>query len=331
MATKKYDGRALIKVTSLAGAAWVPRPLVAIPLALLAILLFLPAIVGAAPIEQAKLSASDGAAFDVFGTSVSVFGDTAVVGAPADDGNADSSGSAYVFIRSGTTWTEQARLTAGDGAEGDNLGVSVSVAGDTALLGAGFSDDNGSDSGSAYVFIRSGTTWTEQAKLTASDRENFEMFGTSVSVAGGTAVVGAPRDDDDGTNSGSAYVYLLAADAVTVEIDIKPASDPNCFNNNGNGVIPVAILGSVDFDVTQIDADSVQLEGMSVKTVGKSNKLLANVVDSDGDGFDDLVVKIEDQDGVFAPGDSSATLTGNLLPEFGSTLIEGTDSICITH
>jgi hypothetical protein len=113
---------------------------------------------------------------------------------------------------------------------------------------------------------------------------------------------------------------------ISVEIDIKPGSDPNCFNNDGNGVIPVAILGSADFDVTQIDASTVMLEGLAVKATGKSNNLLAHIENVNGDGFNDLVVQIQDIDRVFAPGDATATLTGEL---FDGTLFEGTDSICI--
>lgn len=111
-----------------------------------------------------------------------------------------------------------------------------------------------------------------------------------------------------------------------VAIDIKPGSEPNCFNNNGNGVIPVAILGSADFDVTTIDAGSVMLEGLSVKAVGKSNKLLAHYEDVNSDGYNDLVVQIEDTDQVFEEGDTTATVTGNLN---NGMPIEGSDSICI--
>jgi hypothetical protein len=116
---------------------------------------------------------------------------------------------------------------------------------------------------------------------------------------------------------------------IPVEIDIKPGSDPNCFNNNGHGVIPVAILGSLSFDVTQIDPGTVALEGLTIKTVGKSDKLLASIEDANGDGYADLVVKIEDIDGTFSPGDSTAVLTGNLYPEYGGIAIEGSDAICV--
>ena len=111
-----------------------------------------------------------------------------------------------------------------------------------------------------------------------------------------------------------------------IDIDIKPGSYPNSFNNNGNGVIPVAILGSQYLDVTAIDAGSISLEGMEIRAVGKSNKLLSHYEDVNEDSILDLVVQIEDTDGTFTLGDTTATLTGTLMD---GTLIEGQDSICI--
>jgi hypothetical protein len=121
-------------------------------------------------------------------------------------------------------------------------------------------------------------------------------------------------------------IRVLTEPSLGVDIDIKPGSDPNCFNNDGKGAIPVAILGSAYFDVTQIDPSTVSLEGLDVKTVGKADKLLAHIEDVNGDGYDDLVVQIQDQDGVFAPGSGTATLSGNL---YDGTPFEGTDSICV--
>jgi hypothetical protein len=119
------------------------------------------------------------------------------------------------------------------------------------------------------------------------------------------------------------YVESLC---VPVTIDIKPGSDPNCFNNDGNGVIPVAILGSADFDVTLIDPSTIALEGLAIKAVGKASKLLAHIEDVNGDGFDDLVVQIQDEDGAFTNGSGTATVSGNL---YDGTLFAGSDSICI--
>jgi hypothetical protein len=118
---------------------------------------------------------------------------------------------------------------------------------------------------------------------------------------------------------------------IIVDIDIKPGSYPNCFNNNGNGVIPVAVLGSAEFDVSQIDVATIALDGLSVATRGKENKLLAAYEDVNKDGYTDLVVKIEDVDGTFSQGSGTATLTGNLLAQFGGTRFQGTDTICVTQ
>ena len=106
---------------------------------------------------------------------------------------------------------EQTKLTASDGATGDNFGWSVAVSGDgnSVVIGARYDDDRGSNSGSAYVFTRSGSSWTQQAKLTASDGAASDNFGWSVAVSGdgSTAVIGAHGDDDRGDGSGSAYIF----------------------------------------------------------------------------------------------------------------------------
>ena len=111
---------------------------------------------------------------------------------------------------------------------------------------------------------------------------------------------------------------------VNIDIDIKPGSDINPINNNGNGVIPVAIFGNETFDVADIDPETVALEGCAIKAVGKKGKLLAHIEDINDDGYADLVVQIEDVAGAFVG--PTATLTGEL---FDGTLIEGTDVICI--
>ena len=156
-------------------------------------------------IELKKLLASDGSGFDHFGNSVAVDGDTVVVGARFGDGVSTDTGSAYVFRWNGTDWAEH-KLTASDGAGSDWFGASVAVDGDTVVVGAYLDDDDGSSSGSAYVFRWNGTGWAEH-KLTASDGAQNDWFGASVAVDGDTVVVGAWGDDDDGSSSGSAYVF----------------------------------------------------------------------------------------------------------------------------
>jgi hypothetical protein len=166
---------------------------------------------GATWSQQAKLTASGSAAFDYFGYSVAIAGDTAVVGAIKNDvGGSDEQGSAYVFVRSGATWSQQAQLTAADGVADDYFGWSVAITGDTAVVGARYDEVGGNDrQGSAYVFVRSGATWSQQAKLVAADGAADDKFGHSVAIAGDTAVVGACHDDVGGNeNQGSAYVFV---------------------------------------------------------------------------------------------------------------------------
>ena len=133
---------------------------------------------------------------------------------------------------------------------------------------------------------------------------------------------------DSPSNDGAYRIGLAFApyDPIPVYIDIKPGSYPNCINNNGHGVIPVAILGNFDFDVDLIDPESVVLEGLMVKAVGKGNKLLAHYEDVNLDGFTDLVLQIQDVDGAFQEGTTEAILMGSL---YSGTPIEGTDEICI--
>ena len=118
---------------------------------------------------QTKLTASDGAAGDEFSISVAGDGDIAVVGAPRDDGPSTNTGSAYVYLRDGAAWGQEAKLTAGDVAQFAEFGISVAVSGDTAAVGAWGDDDLGAASGSVYVFTRTGGVWAQQAKLTATD------------------------------------------------------------------------------------------------------------------------------------------------------------------
>ncbi|NOK11951.1 DUF7507 domain-containing protein [Corallococcus exercitus] len=161
--------------------------------------------------EQAKLTASDAAEFDEFGYAVAISGDTALVSTlGADTAAGLNTGAAYVFVRSGTTWSEQAKLTASDATEDDQFGRSVALSGDTALVGAFAADTAaGVNSGAAYVFVRSGTMWSGQAKLTASDAAAGDVFGSGVALSGDTAVVGAYGDDTAaGVNAGAAYVFV---------------------------------------------------------------------------------------------------------------------------
>jgi len=187
------------------------------------------------PCEAAKLLASDGATCDRFGDSLSLFGDTALVGAPGDAEHGSGSGSAYVLRKVGGVWVQEAKLTASDGAPWDEFSYSVSLSGDTALVGAPYDDDRGTDSGSAYLFRNVAGVWVQEAKVTASEGAPDDYFGQSVSLSGDTALVGAWADDDDGTDSGSAYVFRNVGGVWVQEAKLT-ASDAMAYDYFGTSV-----------------------------------------------------------------------------------------------
>ena len=178
------------------------------------------------PEELGKLLASDGLPSDWFGSSVAFSGETFVIGARGDDDVGDGSGSAYVFTREASgSWTQQSKLTASDAAAYDQFGCSVAISEDTAVIGAN-ADDNGSWSGSAYVFVRSNGTWTQQAKLTAANAVGESRFGYSVAVGDDTAVIGADKDGTpDTSDCGSAYVFTRDPSNVWTQQEKLTASD----------------------------------------------------------------------------------------------------------
>ncbi len=174
-------------------------------------------------IEVAKLIASDGAPGDVFGRSVSLYGDQALIGAP----HANENGAAYFFERTTNgTWVEVAKVAASDGAFEDRFGDSVALLDNMAIIGAPVDDGTSTDSGSAYVFERLfDGSWIEVQKLTASDGGKREHFGSSVSITEQFAAVSAFSDDDMGALSGSAYVFEREANGFWIEMDKLTASD----------------------------------------------------------------------------------------------------------
>ncbi|MCH7996026.1 MAG: FG-GAP repeat protein, partial [Planctomycetes bacterium] len=162
---------------------------------------------GTAWLEEAELVGSDTVAGDEVGTSVDVDGDTLVIGAPQDDDRGNASGSAYVFRWNGTSWVEEQKLTASDAASLDKFGRSVAISGDVVVVGAPFDDDGGESAGSAYVFSRVGSVWSQTTKLVAGDADVGDLFGSSVDVLGSLLVVGAPDADDESSPGGRAYLF----------------------------------------------------------------------------------------------------------------------------
>ena len=168
--------------------------------------------------EQAKLVSDLGnTTNDNFGKSIDIFGDVAVVGASSDNEKGSGAGAAYVFSRSVSdeTWRRDAKLIASDASSNDRFGQSVAVSGNYVFVGAPYDDENGSQSGSVYVFKRdaSTNTWSQTAKLTASNAAPNDQFGTSVAVNGDRALVGAPYKASAFGGSGVVYVFERNVDS----------------------------------------------------------------------------------------------------------------------
>ena len=205
--------------------------------------------------QQQKIQASDKEASDLFGHSVSIDGDTVVVGANGEDTGGANAGAAYVFTRSGTTWTQQQKIQASDLQASDSFGTSVSISGDTVVVGAYREDTGGADAGAAYVFTRSGTTWTQQQKIQASDLQASDLFGQSVSISGDTVVVGAYSEDTGGSDAGSVYIFTRSGTTWTQQQKIQ-ASDPEAEDTFGNSV-------SIDGDTVVVGAQYEDTGGTS--------------------------------------------------------------------
>lgn len=254
---------------------------------------------GAEPERQLfKLLARDGIAFDLFGKSAAVSGSIAVVGAPDDDNiNGELSGSAYVFDV--TTGQQLFKLLPDDGAPLDGFGHSVAVNGTTAVIGMPYDGSNGVQSGSAYVFDV--TTGKQLFKLLPNDGAFVDLFGYFVAVSGTTAVVGARGDDDNGGDSGSAYVFdvttgqqlfkLLPDDGASLDwfgasvaVDGKIAvvgafrSSGNEFRSGAAYVFDVA-TGRQVFKLIAGDGERDDVFGNSVAVCGT-----IAVIGADGDG-----------------------------------------------
>ncbi len=221
--------------------------------------------------ELFKLTADDGADRDYFGGSVGIDGDIAIVGAETDDdaGLDSNSGSAYLFDV--TTGLQLRKLTAFDAAIEDRFGCSVGISENVAIVGAGWDDVLGSDSGSAYLFDLVANNYI---KLTALDGAAEDRFGWSVAISGNKAIVGAAFDDDAGTDSGSAYVFNVTTGSQLLELTDVDVAAYDWFGRrvaiDGN----VAIVGADHDDDAGTDSGSAYL--FDVTTGEKLFKLTAS-------------------------------------------------------
>ena len=242
--------------------------------------------------QQAYLKASNTDAYDHFGHSVSVSGDTVVVGAFREssaatgvngdqrDNSSWRSGAAYVFVRNGAVWSQEAYLKASNTDPQDFFGCSVSISGDTIVVGAYGEDStatgvNGGQlsngayyAGAAYVFVRNGTSWSQQAYLKASNTDPLDYFGSIVSVSGDTVAVGAggesssatgvngDQNDNSASGAGAAYVFVRDGTSWSQQAYLKASN-----TDSGDGLMAVALSG--DTLVVGATAESSSATGVN--------------------------------------------------------------------
>lgn len=254
-----------------------------------------------------KLVADDGEEDDKFGQAVAVSGDTAFVGANHDENsNGNDAGSVYVFERSGGSWSQAAKLTADDGNDNALFGDSLALEGSTALIGAVTDDSPEQASGSVYVFERSDGNWNQQAKLTATDGDDVDWFGSDVALDGTTALIGARLDDDpNGDRAGSAYVFEKSDGNWSQQTKLS-ADDGDGRDRFGYSVAlsgDTALVGAfIDEDPHGLKAGSAYVFDLSEGSEGDGPGPVVGgdpPTDPDGDGlYEDI-----DGDGEFTIGD----------------------------
>ncbi len=224
----------------------------------------------------AKLLPLDGAQDDHFGWSVAISAATAIAGAYGDDDNGNASGSAYLF--DAVTGLQLAKLLPADGAAGDYFGYAAAVDGTTAIVGAYQDDDNGTDSGSAYLF--DSTTGAQLAKLLPLDGEEYDYFGTSVAISGSTAIIGATGDDDGGAECGSAYLFDTVTGNQTAKLLPADGSTDDQFGSTVAVSATTALVGAFG------DDDFGSASGAAYLFDSTTGAQSAKLVPADGAAYD---------------------------------------------
>ena len=275
--------------------------------------------------QQAYFKASQVNSGDHFGWSVAVSGDIVVVGAYQEDSSttgvnsspnelATDAGAAYVFVRSGSTWSQQAYLKASQVNAGDKFGWSVAVSGDTVVVGAIYEDssttgvnstpnESAESAGAAYVFVRSSSTWSQQTYLKASQVNEFDEFGWSVAVSGNTVVVGA-RFEDSSTTGVNSTPNELASEAGAAYIFTGLGPTPDIAVTQAAAV---ADAGSTDFGPVTLGSSSAPLT-FTVTNPGTAD-LTSLVVNKDGLNAADFTVSALSGTSVSMGGSVTFTVT----------------------
>jgi len=226
---------------------------------------------------QATLNNPTPATSDFFGYSVAISGDYAIVGAHLDDTGAGDAGSAYIYVRSGTTWSLQSTLNNPTPAASDYFGISVAISGDYAIVGAYWDDTGAGDAGSAYIYVRSGTTWSLQSTLNNPTPASSDQFGTSVAISGDYAIVGAHNDDTGDSDAGSAYIYVRSGTTWSLQSTLNNPT-PSTSDLFGYSVAisgDYVIVGAYSDDTGADNVGSAYIYGSS-----PSNKIVLNPLPS---------------------------------------------------
>ncbi|MCP4105943.1 MAG: hypothetical protein GY749_10465 [Desulfobacteraceae bacterium] len=225
--------------------------------------------------DEVKLVPGDAALKAKFGYSVSNSGDYAIVGATEDDENGPDSGAAYIFKQEGTSWNEMVKLTASDGSDEDYFGCSVSISGDYAIVGAHKDDDNGTDSGSAYIYHFNGASWVQQAKITADDGEYGDYFGYSVSISGDYVVAGAFQRWEKSYHSGAAYIFKRDGASWVQQAKLFPTdgASQDFFGYSVSISGEFVIAGAWGDDIGTMNAGSAYIYRRNGESWSQQNKL----------------------------------------------------------
>jgi len=228
--------------------------------------------------KEQKLIASDAEADDYFGYSVSISGNYAIIGAIFESDSGNSAGAAYIFKNNSGTWTEQTKLIASDTETSDYFGVSVSISDDHAIVGANQEDAGGTNAGAAYIFVNDSGTWTEQAKLVASDAEDVDRFGHSVSISGDYAIIGAFTKNDSGYNTGAAYIFKNNSGTWTEQVKLlaSDATGDDYFGESVSISNNYAIVGAKQKDNELDDAGAAYIFKNNSGTWTEQTKLIAS-------------------------------------------------------
>jgi uncharacterized protein YciI len=297
--------------------------------------------------QPTKLTAFDGAASDYFGNSVVANADKIIVGAWGDDDDGSSSGSVYVYDANNLS-TQPTKLTAFDGDAEDRFGEVLAATDDKIVVSALYDDPN--FSGSVYVYDANDLT-AQAVKLTAFDAADYDVFGQAIAVSDNNLVVGAPSDDDDGTSSGSVYVYnmndlsaqptkLTAFDAAASDYFGTAVAvtdnrifvgmqndDDNGYNSGSVYVFDANDLSAQPTKLTAFDGAASDIFGYSV--AANADKIFVSAMFDDDNGSASGSVYVFDANDLSAQPTKLTAFDGAADDRFGISIAVSGDQIVV--